>query len=852
MLLLHFIQPVRLTGIVQNAYIIEFDQNTNNSIHQSINDELRFYKNQYELSSSSEGGTSHPIIRHLSKHPAVVSISSVSKLVQPQWFNGSPNYTFPYSNSVSQAYDVHRQLKITGEGILVGIIDSGIDYTHLALGGGLGKDYKVRYGRNLVSAKRDEKLGIKPRGEFDPYDPCTGRNTGHGTHIAGIIAGYDISKNFIGIAPNATLAVWRIFGCDQRAHDDTVIKALEMAYEAGCQVINLSLGSENGWIESPLAAAVERISKAGIIVASVAGNQGMDGPFSISSPGIAESAVSVASINSPYYPAKVFEFSTFPGEYFSYLPSTSTQSFPNGELAYVIVNGSFPYACNNDMQFLTQFSTVGKILLVKRGHCKFNEKLKNAKLLGVKGVLFYDPDTSSHDVARAKTHNGMLPCAGIEYATGNRLVTYMMQHKDVIIKLKTAEEEHIIDGGPGLRISDFSSIGPSYELHMKPIITAIGGNVYSTVPYRVNNGWSVKSGTSMASPQVAGTLALMLEYYQKTKRSVTGTFLIEQLQNHARILKKESGIPYHPLIQGSGLIQVFDAIREKVHVSPAHISFNDTASFSVYKKITLTISNENGYPLHVLFENIQSGSIQMLPANTADYQLNKAQIDDGYFHVDLQFTPSSTAVIPALASVKIDVTVLINNHMMVYYPFPMYGGFIVVKDALSKRALSSVPYFGVIGSMKDVPIFDKGYPYMASEKNITEKASFPYLFTLTRSKSRPTMVIRTMTGTARIEIRLLDKYGNPIGVIHNGVHTYKARNGLANKRYTKYKWTGDYKAICNTGKYVRKYKCDDTHEIRAKEGSYYLLLRALKHFGDPDNKDDWKEWKSGEIIVQVE
>jgi hypothetical protein len=147
--LLHFIQPVKPTGIVQNAYIIEFDQNTDNSVHQSINDELRFYKNQYEvrqvyksfifkgmsiqiksisqekLSSSIEGGTSHPIIRHLSKHPAVVSISSVSRLTQPQWFNGSPNFTFPYPNSVSQAYDVHRQLKLTGEGILIGIIDSG-------------------------------------------------------------------------------------------------------------------------------------------------------------------------------------------------------------------------------------------------------------------------------------------------------------------------------------------------------------------------------------------------------------------------------------------------------------------------------------------------------------------------------------------------------------------------------------------------------------------------------------------------------------------------------------------------------------------------------------------------------
>lgn len=148
-LLLHFIQPVRPTVIVQNAYIIEFDQNTNNSIHQSINNELRFYKNQYEVRQvyksfifkgmsiqiksisqeklllSSEGETSHPIIRHLSKHPSVVSISSVSKLTQPQWFNGSPNYAFPYPDSVSQAYDVHRQLKLTGEGILIGIIDSG-------------------------------------------------------------------------------------------------------------------------------------------------------------------------------------------------------------------------------------------------------------------------------------------------------------------------------------------------------------------------------------------------------------------------------------------------------------------------------------------------------------------------------------------------------------------------------------------------------------------------------------------------------------------------------------------------------------------------------------------------------
>lgn len=203
----------------------------------------------------------------------------------------------------------------------------------------------------------------------------------------------------------------------------------------------------------------------------------------------------------------------------------------------------------------TQSSIANKILLVKRGHCAFDEKLKNAKILGAKGVLFYDPDPSVPDVVNAKTRNGTLPCAGLDYTTGNRLITYMMQHKDVIIKLKASEKKHILDTGRNLSISDFSSIGPTYELHLRPMITAIGGNVYSTVPCRIDSGWSVKSGTSMAAPQVAGTLALVLEYYQKTKRNVTSTFLIEQLQNHARILKKESGTPYHPLLQGSGLIQ---------------------------------------------------------------------------------------------------------------------------------------------------------------------------------------------------------------------------------------------------------------------------------------------------------
>lgn len=145
--LIYFIRPAISIRVVHNAYIIEFDQNTDNSIYQSIDNELHFYRNQYEIrqvykSSLFKGisiqlksisqeqlpplsNVNHPVMHHLSQHPAVVSISSVSRLIRPQSFDGLLNYTFPYSNSVSQAYDIHRQLNITGEGILIGILDSG-------------------------------------------------------------------------------------------------------------------------------------------------------------------------------------------------------------------------------------------------------------------------------------------------------------------------------------------------------------------------------------------------------------------------------------------------------------------------------------------------------------------------------------------------------------------------------------------------------------------------------------------------------------------------------------------------------------------------------------------------------
>ncbi|EIE91600.1 hypothetical protein RO3G_16311 [Rhizopus delemar RA 99-880] len=304
-----------------------------------------------------------------------------------------------------------------------------------------------------------------------------------------------------------------------------------------------------------MAVVAERLARKGVIVIGVAGNQGVDGPFSLNTPGIAKNVISVASIESPYYPANAFSFNVFPNEQFPYTFSSSTLSFPNGTLVYAWVNNSVSFACHSDSEKLSFYFVKGKILFVKRGECQFLEKIKNAKSLGAIGLLFYDPDPSNHLVIVAKTDDDMFPCAGIAYNSAIRLINYIKNHRYESIQILSAEEEAILTTNLNMEISSFSSIGPTYELELKPTVAGIGGSVYSTMPLHINNGWAVKSGTSMASPQVSGTVALMLEYYRKMGRNVTFAYIAEQLQNQSKVLVDALGKPRHPLIQGAGLIQ---------------------------------------------------------------------------------------------------------------------------------------------------------------------------------------------------------------------------------------------------------------------------------------------------------
>lgn len=170
-----------------------------------------------------------------------------------------------------------------GSGIVVAIIDSGIDHTHPAFGGGFGPGHKVIGGYDFIDD------------DDSPMD-----ENGHGTHVAGIVAGHDPAAGFMGLAPAANLLAYRVLDAGGMGPTSGIIAAIERAVDPdqnpvtpdGAHIINMSLGGE-GHPDDPTAQAVDHATAMGVVVVVAAGNNGRS--FSVDSPGSARSAITVGA-----------------------------------------------------------------------------------------------------------------------------------------------------------------------------------------------------------------------------------------------------------------------------------------------------------------------------------------------------------------------------------------------------------------------------------------------------------------------------------------------------------------------------------------------------------------------------
>lgn len=491
----------------------------------------------------------------------------------------------------------------TGKGLRVGVIDTGIDYTHAMLGGpGTEEAYKSVdptttsslfpnqrvvggidiVGDNYNPRTEDLKYSV-PRRDENPLDI-----SGHGTHVAGTIAGHgDGVLTYDGVAPDADLYAIKVFGREGGTSSLAVISALEYSAdpteqlkpERRLDVINLSLGGNYGKPNILYNEAIKNLTKAGTVVVASAGNSG-DSPYIVGAPSTSDDAISVAAsiddmpqnVDFPAVKVNIAgnEILEEAVEGNISIPSTSTNVV--GELVYLGTGAA-------ELPETTKLQVKGKIALLDRGVINFVQKLKLAESLGAIGAVVLN-NQPGKPIQMGGNELVEIPAVMLTYETGLKIKEQLNQNNAVEFTFnpgKRLVKKELID-----TITDFSSRGPrTMDSLIKPEIAGPGANIISAQHGSGNKG-VMFSGTSMSGPHLAGVMALLKQ--ARPELSVKELKALA-LNNTKMMIQEEKGlIPVS--LQGAGRVQVKESLEAKVIALPATLSLGEVP---VGKKKTQTI-----------------------------------------------------------------------------------------------------------------------------------------------------------------------------------------------------------------------------------------------------------------------
>ncbi|WP_163527432.1 S8 family serine peptidase [Halobacillus ihumii] len=437
---------------------------------------------------------------------------------------------------------VREETSYTGEGVKVGVIDTGIDYTHPDL------TASYRGGFDVVDFDQDP---METMGGFGA--------TMHGTHVAGIIAANGDMK---GVAPEAELYAYRALGPGGTGSSVQVIAAIEQAVEDGMDVINLSLGNTVNGPDWPTTKAVNKAVELGTTVVVAAGNAGPD-TWTVGSPGTSSKAITVGASSLPTTRPVL----TLPGL--------------DRKINVQLMQGSVPWNFSKKYPLIDGGSgetavpqATGKIVVMERGVVPFTEMAQMAYEQGAVGLIIYNNQPGMFQ--GALTGEVPIPVAAVSGKDGKWLMEHGVKGDQWLETTKVK-----VDYG----IAPFSSRGPvTTNWIVKPDILAPGVNIISTVP----GGYQPLQGTSMAAPHVAGVAALMIEAHPdwspaQIKRSMMTT---------ADLLTEQPGQPYPPTAQGTGVIDTEAAIQPDLWIEPGGLYFGRIEDSFFREKVKITVHNK--------------------------------------------------------------------------------------------------------------------------------------------------------------------------------------------------------------------------------------------------------------------
>ena len=788
----------------------------------------------------------------LGKLAGVVAVYPVLVVPRPETQPSAPELATALA--MTGADVAQTGLGLTGAGIKVAVMDTGIDYHHPDLGGGFGAGHRVVTGYDFVGDRYDaggSGGALIAHPDNDP-DDCNG----HGTHVAGIIgaSGNPATGGARGVAPGVTFGAYRVFGCDGSTSSDIMLAAMERALNDGMHVLNMSIGSSfQTWPQYPTAVGADALVDAGMVVVASIGNSGANGVYSAGAPGVGRKVIGVGSYDNSHIALPIFTVSPddaaigYTGATAA-APTPTTGSFP---MARTGTTASTADACApQDLGDLT-----GQVVLIRRGTCGFYEKSRRAQLAGAAAVVLYNNGAGRFNptVAVSTGADGQpvtIPVVAISDSEG-ALINGRLAGGAVTM---TWTDDSGSFGNPtaGL-ISSFSSYGLTAELEMKPDVGAPGGFIRSTYPLEAG-GYANISGTSMSSPHVAGAAALFLQAHPSASQAQ----LLRALQNNAAPSRWSGnpGLGFLEFVhrQGAGMVDIPAAITATSSVSPSKLSLGEGTA-ATPKAVQLTIENKGATavtytPSHVAALATFGSTFAPGATTTA------ASVSFG--------APSVT--VPAGGSATLNATIT-PPAATAANQGRVYGGYLVLTPPGAGAQPLQVPYAGFSGDYQLVQVLAPGgcplspFPGIFRLGGVTAcNAPAPpavpatldvavtrqgegATFNVEDRNDRPVILYHRAHQSRTLEIRALDVATNESYPVASSDYVGRSpTNGISfvNGGFSAYTWDGKQVFTNPAGKVHRK---------ELPSGAYKLQLIVTKALAEAGNAAHVETWTSPTIVI---
>lgn len=650
--------------------------------------------------------------------------------------------------------DAWEHYGVTGEGLVIGIIDSGIDPSHRDMV--LSDDVEIAIDEDLLGDLDlpGEYFTEKVPYGYNYFDKSseileTGNaSSHHGMHVAGTAAANgDIENGGIkGVAPEAQLLALKVFGNDpalQTTYGDIYVAAMEDAVQLGVDVLNLSLGSVAGFTNpnNHEQRAVQRMKENGIVVSISAGNSshmgnGLLNPLAknpdigvTGAPSVAEASVNVASSQNDFSTAEVLQWQA--GDFSGQAPYLLAQNDPvdifDGEVELVYAGFGTP----DEYQ---EADVEGAVAVVSRGmypggnldYAAFTEKALNAQAAGAVGIIVHNNDSSGF-VSMATDPGINIPYLFILQDAG--LAIREASESGETITAEFTGEITTVPAPIQGQLSAFSSWGLTPNLDFKPEITAPGGGILST---QQNNTYAMMSGTSMAAPHVAGGSALVLSYvdehfgYEGEERSHVAKQLLMntavQLTDKGTVNQAFGlGNYYSPRAQGAGQMDLYAALSTPAWVSsPADNGEGKVALRDFDNLTSFSLDVENFSDEEVLY--FIETSVQTDLAYGEQLGFTNDLLESAGLH-GVEFSAPEYVVVPAGETVTVDFDLDLTDAQVEYLNEELYleladpnavyengyfvDGFVQFVDPLDNNPTLSVPFAGFNGDWNQPPVIDE-------------------------------------------------------------------------------------------------------------------------------------------------